>query len=104
MPTQIHPNILHSITWITLPLLCRAAAMTYFQSKSSLAGRTTPLAEADQWAIISDIAKATRLVQAAALGIFTITELCHRLYDQPAGINRIYTLLSKLEKEMNNVR
>lgn len=101
---HIHPNIIHSITWTTLPLLCRAAAMTYYQSKSAIAGRTTEPTEADQWATISNISKATRLVQAAALGIFTITELCHHLYDQPAGMNRVYTLLNKLEKEMNNVR
>lgn len=101
---QIHPNILHSITWTTLSPLCRAAAMTYFRSKASIAGRTTPLTEVDQWATISDISKTTRLVQAAALGIFTITELCHHLYDQPVGMNRVYTLLNTLEKEMNNDR
>lgn len=100
---HIHTNIPHSITWTTLPPLCRAAVMTYFRSKASFAGKTTPLTETDQWATISDIASTTRLVQAAALGIFTITELCHHLYDQPAGIDRIHTLLNKLEKEMNNV-
>lgn len=101
---HIHPNIIHSITWTTLPPLCRAAAMSYYHSNASFAGRTTPLTEADQWATISAIAGNPRLVQAAALGIFTITELCHHLYDQPAGMNRIYTLLNKLEKEMNNDR
>ena len=100
---QIHRNILYSITWTTLPPLCRAAAMSYFRSKASFAGRTTEPTEADQWATISAIAGTTRLVQAAALGIFTITELCHHLYDQPAGMSRVYTLLNKLEKEMNNV-
>lgn len=101
---QVHPNILHSITWTTLPLLCRAAAMSYYHSNASFAGRTTEPTEADQWATISEIAGTTRLVQAAALGIFTITELCHHLYDQPSGMNRIYTLLNKLEKEMNHDR
>lgn len=101
---HIHPNILHSITWMTLPPLCRAAVMTYYQSKAAFAGRTTLPTEADQWALIATVAGTTRLVQAAALGIFTITELYHHLYDQPAGMNRIHAQLSKLEKEMNNVR
>ncbi len=67
---RIHPNSLHSITWTTLPPLCRAAVMTYFRSKASFAGKTTPVTETDQWALIATVAGTTRLVQAAALGIF----------------------------------